>query len=453
MKSLLLVFLCFLSIESFANTTKPTDTIVTLADKSSSIILLDKGKGLIAEGKLRDALTVFKEATIKDPFNWKAFYYLSWCHLRLNNFGYAKQYSMQAIKRGGEKVDPESYEILGIAYHRLGELDSAQVNYQKAIDRFSKKQIKESGVNVHIASCVFAKEAMKKGTNQRVSIYGEINSGYNDYNPVLSKDGKVLYFTSRRGNTTGGRLNPDDQEYFEDIYRAVWNSETKEWDSISNEIERLNTNGFDALSWISKDGLKGITILNTTMTDDKVRTQSSDVCEVEFTAKGRWTNSKPIDNKSINTSFMEGYATCTADGNTMYFVSDRKGKKRYTDIYMVQKVGNSWGKAVMMNDSINTIGRETTPYITPDGRYLFFASNGHTGMGGLDIFVSENTGTGWTKAKNLGITVNTVNDDSHFVIYKEIGKAMMAGINISGQKASYDIYELDFSKLVLPIKL
>ena len=81
----------------------------------------------------------------------------------------------------------------------------------------------------------------------------------------------------------------------------------------------------------------------------------------------------------------------TADGSTLYFVSDRKGQKKSTDIYVSKKVDKVWGDAVPLSDTINSTGTETTPYITPDGRYLFFSSEGHLGMGGLDVFVSEFT--------------------------------------------------------------
>jgi hypothetical protein len=262
-----------------------------------------------------------------------------------------------------------------------------------------------------------------------------------------------MYFTSRRGNTTGGQLNPDDQEYFEDVYRAKWNSETNMWDSITNDLERMNTDGFDALNWLSSDNLKGVMTLNITYGDSKLMTKSSDICEIEFTKQNKWSLPKPIVNKSINTSFMEGSATLTADGNTMYFVSDRKGDVRGTDIYMVQKNGKKWGTAVLLPDSINTVGRETTPYITPDGRFLFFSSDGHRGMGGLDVYVCENTGNGWGSPINLGAAVNTVNDDTHFKIYKELNKVMMAAINLSGQKSSFDIYEIPLDKLKLPVKI
>jgi Tol biopolymer transport system component len=136
----------------------------------------------------------------------------------------------------------------------------------------------------------------------------------------------------------------------------------------------------------------------------------------------------------------------------MYFVSDRKGEKSSTDIYAVQKNGKSWGVAKPLPFNVNTAGRETTPYITPDGKYLFFSSDGHTGFGGLDVFVSENLGDSWSDPVNLGTTINTVNNDSHFVYSSDKKKGYISGIQIEGSKASLDIFELDLSNFTIPKK-
>jgi tetratricopeptide (TPR) repeat protein len=431
----------------------PPDTVTNIVDKSSALLLIDQGKQLINEGKVRDALIVFKEAAIKDPMTWKAPYWISYCHFKLNNFGYARQYGEEAIAKGNEDVDKDIYEILGSSYHRTGSLDTARMYYEKAINELPKGRVKELRIEKKLAECEYAHDAMAKNSSLRVAMRGEVNSGFNEYSPILTEDGQRMYFTSRRGNTTGGRVNPDDQEYFEDIYSAKWNATNQQWDSVTNSLERLNTEGFDALSYISKDGLYALIVHNNTATDAKKQTGSSDICEAEFTKKGKWAPPRVIANKTINTTFMEGAATLTADGNTMYFVSDRKGDKRSTDIYMVQRQGKKWGVAQALPDSINTVGRETTPYVTPDGRYLFFSSDGHTGMGGLDVYVCENTGRGWSSPMNLGAAVNSVNDDTHFRIYRDLGKVVMSGFNIQGQKSSMDLYEIELSRLTLPVKL
>lgn len=451
MKILVGTVLLLLSLNATAGTTTPKDSITGIIDKSAALIKIDQGTKLIAENKIREALLVFREAAMKDPNTWKAPYWIAYCHSKLKNFGYAKQYAEEAIKKSPNEVDAEVFVILGQANHQLNELDEAENNYQKAIELLNKSRQKELDLSHKLETVKFAKAESGK-QNQRNLLAGEINSGFNEYAPVLTNGGKRIYFTSRRANTTGGAINPDDQEYFEDVYTGVWNEELNKYDSITNEVERINGPGFESISWISPDGLLAYVTLNTTATNEKKTTKSSDICEVEFTKQGKWTKPKAINNKTINSTFFDGAATLTADGNTMYFVSDRKGDKRSTDIYVVHKNGKTWGKAVPLSDSINTPMRETTPYITPDGRFLFFSSEGHVGMGCLDVFVSENTGTGWTKAVNLGAAVNSVNDDTHFVIYKELGKAFITGTTISDKKSSMDIYEIDLTKITLPVK-
>ena len=140
-------------------------------------------------------------------------------------------------------------------------------------------------------------------------------------------------------------MNPDDQEFFEDVYRAVWNQETQAWDSVSNELGRINSEGFDAISYISKNGLYGLMTINLTATSQKKSTKGSDIFELEMSGKGKWNAPKRINNKTINTSFFEGSATATDDGNTMYFASDRKGDKSSMDIYMVEKIGKKMGRS------------------------------------------------------------------------------------------------------------
>jgi len=143
----------------------------------------------------------------------------------------------------------------------------------------------------------------------------------------------------------------------------------------------------------------------------------------------------------------------TADGQTMYFVSDRNGDESYMDIFVVSRIDEkTWGEAKPLPASINSAKAETTPYITPDGRYLFFASDGLGGLGGYDIYVTENLGDTWSTPVNLGARFNTVNNDTHFQYYPELKKAVAAGFEIIGQKSSLNIYEFDMSNFTYPVK-
>lgn len=433
-------------------TDTPPDSTTNIIDKTAAAYIIEEGRSLLAEGRVKDALIKFRQASVKDGNSWKASYWIGQCHYKMDNYGYALKYANRAKKQGGDKVNKEVFFILGAVHHRLGHLDSALTNYNLAIENLSKRRSKELLVQHHIDECNYAKEQMSSGKTayEKSRLSGNVNSGYDDYNVVLLDGGKSMYFTSRRSNTTGGNMNPDDQRYFEDVYKATWDPTMKSWDDVTNDLGRLNSDGFDAMNYISPDGLYGVLTMNNTAVDVKKSTRGSDICEIKMSNKGTWNSPKAIKNKSINTSFFEGSASLTADGNTMYFVTDRKGDKSSTDIYVVEKVGKSWGDAKPLPMTVNTPGRETTPFITADGRYLFFGSDGHTGMGGLDIYVVENKGGSWGTPVNLGIGVNTVNNDSHFVYNEKMKKAFVCGYEIVGNKSSLDIYEIDMANFKFP---
>jgi tetratricopeptide (TPR) repeat protein len=451
-KYFFLLFFIFLGYTSFAKMPlciQPPDTASTVVDQAKALILIDKGKTLFFEGKLKDALEEFRAASNRDPHGWLAPFWIAQTQYALGNYGAALKYAESCVGKSEDNLNKEVYELLGKSYHRMGKLDSALVQYKLANEKLSTLRAKELRISLLIEQCEFAKKELAKGeANGRKGIRS-LNTTSPEYAPNLTNTGKELYFTSRRNNTTGGKMNPDDQEYFEDIYRAVWNEKLEAWDSVTNLLGRINTQGFDALSYISPEGNKALLTVNTTaMEEPNPVTMSSDIFTMEKSNKNKWSTPKIIDNESINTSYFEGSATMTKDGNTMYFVTDRNGDKSLQDIWMVEKVNKNWGEAVPV--PFNTPGKETTPYVSPDGKYLFFSSDGLPGMGGYDVYVVEKKGSSWGTPVNLGGKVNSVNNDTHFQYYPELSKAMMVGYQTDGQKGSLDIYELDMTGFVIP---
>jgi len=457
MKSIRILFLALIaSFSSFAhteNSTTPPDSTKTVKEIADVLLTIEKGKTLFSEGKYREALIVFRDAGTVDPKNWRVLYYSAHCYYVFNSYGISLEYARDAISYGKENVDNEAYELLARSHHRMGNIDSALHYYKISLEKINPMRAKELMIELHMEQCMFAKaELAGPMTSMRSNMSSEVNSAQNEYCPILTNNGTVLYFASRRSDTKGGLQNPDDEEYFEDVYRAVWNPSAATWDSVSNELGRINSSGFDCITFISSNGMNGLMTVNTSATDEKTVTKGSDLFEITMSDKGKWSTPKRIANKTINTSYFEGSATMTADGNTMYFVTDRKGDKSSTDIYMVQKVGKNWGEAKPLPATINTIGRETTPFISPDGRWLFFSSDGLPGMGGLDVYVVENLGSTWGDPVNLGIMVNSVNNDTHFQYYEALKKAVMAGLEVYGKKSSINMYEIDMSTFTYPGK-
>lgn len=455
MNNLFLSLTClFLIGNSFAfeRESNPRDTSKGIINKALAVKLLNDGIELYSIGQNKDALGKFKDAATKDPTNWKAMFYISLANYDLNFYSLSLSQAKSVWKLSEGKPSSDFYEHFAKVNHAMGHLDTALRYYNLANQELSGSLKKIFQIPVRIQQVEFAlKEKAANKPVKKSILSRNVNSNYAEYGPILADSGRVLYFTARKSDTKGRTMNTDDQDYFEDIYMSLWNAEINDWDSLTNAL-KWNTKGFDALTYVSSDGKYALMTINNESLE-KATTSSSDIFELSLsTSTGKWGSPKAIENKSINSSYYDGSATMTADRKTMYFVSDRKGDKKSTDIYRVQKTGNEWGKAEALPDYINTTGRETTPYITPDGKFLFFSSDGLPGMGGLDIYVSELKGGVFGQPVNLGSLVNSYTDDTHFSYYPEFKKGFVASVTTSGEKANYDLYEIDLSDFSLPIK-
>jgi tetratricopeptide (TPR) repeat protein len=446
-----LLGLLFPVIADEMSATNPKDSVSSLADRAASAYFVDEGRQLLNQGRYRDALTKFREAYNKDQFSPRATFWLAQTHYILSNYGYALKYASLSQELSN-KPDGETFLLLGELYHRKDSLETALKFMDLADEHLSRRRKKAARLEDYRNQVKFAMEMRDVAiSHQKNLLEFGVNSGYDDYGFLLAPDHKTAFFISRRPDTKDGGLNPEDQSFFEDTYRVVWDEENQEWSGITNDLERLNSAGFDAVNHLTKDGNTMYLTVNTSIVDVPTPTRSSDICVAEFTKQERWTKPKPIDNKSINSSFFDGAATLTDDENTMYFVSDRRGSRSKLDIYVVQREGKNWGEAQPLPDNINSRGNETTPYITPDGKYLFFSSDGHLGMGGYDIFVSKSLGNNrWSDPINLGPTFNTVNNDTHFRYYEDLARAYFSAYRLQDNKASIDIFEIDLKGWGIP---
>jgi Fic-DOC domain mobile mystery protein B len=168
--------------------------------------------------------------------------------------------------------------------------------------------------------------------------------------------------------------------------------------------------------------------------------------------KFSWGNSSLVDSSEQRKMYLK--ALQLADNGdfsqTLYFVSDRKAEESMTDIYSIERKNGVWMDMKNPLKTINTDGRETTPFITPNGRFLFFSSDALPGMGGYDVYYSENVNGVWGNPVNLGATFNSVNDDTHFQVYPRLKKAVIARINENEGLFNYDIFQIDLNGLDFP---
>lgn len=146
------------------------------------------------------------------------------------------------------------------------------------------------------------------------------------------------------------------------------------------------------------------------------------------------------------TDFSNGHPSVSTDGKTLYFASDRPGGFGGTDIYKVSIGENgTFGLPQNLGNSINSSGNELFPWISSGNDMLFFASNGHGGYGGLDVFIAYHSNTTWNNISNLGSSINSVADDFAFILLSDEKNGYVSSNRTNG-KGEDDIYCFELSK-------
>lgn len=424
-------------------------------DKAAINRLMSKGIETFHAGRTNEALETFKRVESMDPENWKLNFWMATCHYDLNSYFTAESYINNAknFLKENEEGDADFHELFGKINHRLGNVENAANGYKKAAILMGDKMAKEYGIKQAIEQCEWALRAEKSGEkNIRQPLSVQINSLEDEYAPMVYNNGAHLFFTARRPETTGENLNPDDLRYFEDMYHAVYNPTTGDYDIDYAFFQNLNTNGFDALSHINAEGTFALLTINTSASIEKT-TKSSDIFEITSDSALVWESMNLVKGKGINTDFFEGSATATngcETGDFIVFITDRKADVTGLDMYTAARSDGSYGTATALPKTLNTDGNETTPFLSPDGKYLFFSSDQLPGFGGYDVFYSTNTDGKWSEPINLGAAINTVNDDTHFRIDMQTKKAYFASLAEKESFFSYDLFTADLTGLNFP---
>jgi hypothetical protein len=169
---------------------------------------------------------------------------------------------------------------------------------------------------------------------------------------------------------------------------------------------------------------------------------NSDLYQSKF-VDNRWTPSIPVKGIDINTKYWESHGSFSKDGKLLYFTSNRKGGIGDEDIYVSKQLDNGeWGAPRNLGKNINTSLNEDTPFITEDGKTLYFSSQGFTNMGGYDIFVSHFEGdTAWSLPENMGYPFSTTDDDL-FYFPAENGRIGYLSRIMSDGNGGMDIYKV-----------
>ena len=398
-----------------------------------------------------EALALYKSVYNKHLGNAFLNSRIGFCYLELGDYTDALNY-FESVNSGVlKKKNADYYFGYASTFHHLGKYEEALGKYNEFKQKAKGKDIKYYGVDDFISECNFAIQAKESPVSVLINNLGDsINSKYNDYHPSLTADGKTFIFTSRREDSKGG-VQLVDGQYYEDVYEAKWNSVEEQWGESKPIEGALNSEEYDANCSVSPDGQFILVYKNISSENKKILspTGGGDIYLSKIGSTGRWSVPQIVE--GVNSQAMDGGACYSADGQYMYFISNRenltlgRGSQGGKDIWVSNKQEDeSWGKPKNLGDVINTPEDESSVFIHPNGKTLFFASEGHhnISLGGFDVFRSDFKDGKWSEPENLGYPINSFRDEKEIVISTDGKVAWLTTIREENKK-DFDIYEID----------
>jgi len=440
-KLLLLIF----SVCTLSSLAQTDSTETGLMGQAAIPVKIIAAKHEFNENNMRGAITLYREVLAVDPVNATATYGVAQCYYYLKKYNLALEYLNKAVQLNAE-VNTSTKFFYGQIHHRVAELDKAIGYYTEFIQQSKGSSYEKELALKHIRECEYAKVAMKTPANVTITNLGvDINTRFEEYTPSITADGSKLYFTSRRSDTKGGEIDTKgDYKFFEDIYISVFDPENNAWSAAEQLPGAVNTETYDAVLSVVPDGSGLFVYKNTVTTTGDIFFSKYNEMDNEF----RVAEKMP---RPINTSYFESSISMTADGKTVYFISERPEGLGQGDIYVSTMKGKSWSNPKNLGKIINTDDDEKFVFIHPNGKTLYFASNGHQGMGSYDIFKTELVNGEWSVPVNLGFPINTVNEESTFSLTND-NKHMFISAEYGDTFGERDIYMIDVSNYDLVSK-
>lgn len=390
-----LIFYCLLPTSYAQNLLSSTN--------KKAVDAYEKGAQALKDRNIEKAFSEFEEAIERDKLFSEPYFQLGRLYEQNRQFGNAILNYEKAVNA------QEKTSVSEIAAQQVGQLYLKKGEYQKALV-FLKKGVgavtasNQKRYKTRIDNCKFALEAINKPLIiNPLELPKLVNKFQSQYFPVMTADRETLIYT--------GNQDLDENLYVASIKDKIWTEPI----SIS---EKINTKENEGTATISADGRT----LVFTSCGGKKGFGSCDLF-ISYKQGDNWTSPQNLG-QGVNSPEWESQPSLSADGRTLYFVSDRKGSLGKRDIW-VSKLDstNMWKKAINLGNPINTIEDDLSPFIHANGKTLFFASEGHVGMGGLDLYFTENQQDKWKNPENLGYPLNTFEDQVALFITADGKKA------------------------------
>ncbi|HNY01728.1 MAG TPA: OmpA family protein [Bacteroidales bacterium] len=277
-----------------------------------------------------------------------------------------------------------------------------------------------------------------------------ISTPGNEYLPILSPDNQMALYTREVKIDPGRNSLTREIRMKEKFYYS-----SRQDDGRFNEGEEMpdpfNINDNEGGATLTADNN---TLYYTVCKYDPGRQYLN--CDIYMSENigGEWSPIRPVGGGIDHPDTWESQPSISADGRVLYFISDRSGGQGGYDIYRTEKnAAGQWQTPVNLGPVINSKGNEKSPFIHPDGKTLYFSSDGWMGLGGYDIFYSRlgNDGT-WSKPVNIGYPINSTDDEVGFFVSTDGQQGFFASNKYNG-KGGWDLYSFDLYDEARPEKV
>lgn len=419
-----------------------------------AIDLLKKGQES-ARTNTAQAIEYALKSIDRDPNFWEA-------HLFVGEMYEYQRKNSEAIKhyRDAIRINP-THSPSSVTYFYLGSLEYATNDFENAKktlniyvqNRSADPKLVKAAYET-MEACDKAIEALKNAeTFEPVNLGPGVNTADPEYFPTITVDGKTLLFTRLiKDENVPGPIKKQEDFYVSNL------TEYNAWGTAVAMPKNINTIRNEGAPTISADG-RSLIFVACSMGDIKDYGENREgmgSCDMFITKLlgNKWTNPQNLPGK-INTGSWESQPSLSADGKTMYFIRrvSARGMENDADVFVstLQEDG-TWGIATRLPNTINTPYPEESVLIHPDGKTLYFASRGHKGFGGLDLFVSRMDANGnWGPAENLGYPINTSADENSLLVSAD-GKIAFFASDRPGGFGDLDIYYFIMPERIRPVK-
>ena len=376
----------------------------------------------------------FYKKEVKKGDNAEALEKLANSYRITKNYKQAEVIYARLIKLNG--VAPINHFYYGMVLKNNNKIDEAKEQFRL----YSIAVPSDKVASISVKSCEDIKLWIKKTQQFEIALVEGLNSKQSDFSPIYYKD-KLMFVSERTRDLVNFNMNPTTSQPYLNMYVAKKEKSKDGKEAYSKSVKSLassvNTNFHDGPACLNADQtIMYLTRVNYVVNKSDPNFVNRPGIYISKAKGNSWGKAEPFQYNSDKYSV--AHPAVSPDGQYLYFASDMPNGKGGMDIYVCKKEGEGWGQPQNMGDEVNTAGNEVFPYVRKDGA-LYFSSDGHSGFGGLDIFSTNKIENKYTDVKNLGAPVNAYTDDFGIVFSDDFKKGYFSS-DRDGGKGSDDIY-------------